>query len=53
MLAPKSDFIDFDDKLVHLATGGQPPLLKRHKLAFEQFALDKARGTAATMPTGK
>ena len=46
MIAPKSDFIDFDDGLVHLATGGQPPLLKRHQQAFEQFAHDKSRGTA-------
>ncbi len=43
MLAPKSDFIDLEG-VVHLATGGQPPLLKAHRAAFEQFARDKARG---------
>ena len=46
MIAPKSDFIDFDETLVHLATAGQPPLLKSHQQAFERFAQDKARGTA-------
>lgn len=46
MLAPKSDFIDFDDTVIHLATGGQPPLLKRHQPAFDRFARDKARGEA-------
>lgn len=46
MLAPKSDFIGLDDGRVHLATGGQPPLLKRHRDAFEAYAADKARGPA-------
>ena len=41
--APKSDFIGLEDK-VHLATGGEPPLLVRHRDAFENFAVDKARG---------
>ena len=41
--APKSDFIGLKDK-VHLATGGEPPLLVRHRDAFEAFAADKARG---------
>lgn len=41
--APKSDFIGLDGK-VHLATGGEPPLLKVHRHAFERFALDKAAG---------
>ena len=40
---PKSDFIGLDDK-IHLATGGEPPLLTRHRDAFEAFAADKARG---------
>ena len=41
--APKDDFIGLDDK-IHLATGGEPPLLVRHRYAFEAFADDKARG---------
>ena len=41
--APKSDFISLDNK-IHLATGGEPPLLRRHRDAFEAFAADKARG---------
>jgi len=41
--APKSDFIGLDGK-VHLATGGEPPLLVKHREAFEAFATDKARG---------
>ena len=41
--APKEDFIDLEGK-VHLATGGQPPLLVRHREAFYAFAADKARG---------
>jgi len=41
--APKSDFIGLEGK-VHLATGGEPPLLVRHREAFEAFARDKARG---------
>lgn len=41
--APKSDFIGLDGK-VHLATGGEPPLLVRHREAFERFARDKAAG---------
>ena len=40
--APKSDFIGLEDK-VHLATGGEPPLLVGHRDAFENFAADKAR----------
>lgn len=38
-----SDFIGLDGK-VHLATGGEPPLLVRHREAFERFARDKAGG---------
>jgi selenocysteine lyase/cysteine desulfurase len=41
--APKSDFIGLEGK-VHLATGGEPPLLKAHRAAFERFAADKAAG---------
>ena len=41
--APKSDFIGLEGK-VHLATGGEPPLLKVHRNAFERFAEDKAGG---------
>ena len=41
--APRGDFIGLDDK-IHLATGGEPPLLHRHRDAFEAFAADKARG---------
>ena len=41
--SPKSDFIGLDDK-VHLATGGEPPLLVTHRNAFETFANDKASG---------
>ena len=41
--APKEDFVGLDD-IVHLATGGQPPLLRAHRAAFEHFARDKARG---------
>ena len=43
MLAPKSDFIGLEG-VTHLATGGEPPLLKSHREAFEAFASDKARG---------
>ena len=43
--APRSDFIGLEDK-IHLATGGEPPLLTRHRDAFETFATDKARGMA-------
>ena len=41
--APKEDFIGLDD-IVHLATGGQPPMLRAHRDVFEQFTLDKATG---------
>ena len=39
----KKDFIGLDDK-VHLASGGQPPLLKAHRRAFDEFARDKSNG---------
>ncbi len=41
--APKSDFIGLEG-VVHLATGGEPPLLRAHRQAFERFAADKAKG---------
>lgn len=41
--APKSDFIGLKGK-IHLATGGEPPLLRAHRDAFERFAKDKAGG---------
>lgn len=41
--APKADFIGLEGK-VHLATGGEPPLLVKHRDAFEAFARDKANG---------
>lgn len=40
--APKSDFIGLHG--THLASGGEPPLLKMHRDSFEAFATDKARG---------
>lgn len=43
MLAPKSDFIGLEG-VAHLATGGQPPMLKAQRAAFEAFISDKARG---------
>ena len=42
--APRSQFANFPAGLVHLATGGQPPLLASHRTAFEQFMADKALG---------
>src|SRR3546814_13550686 len=44
--ASRSDFIGLEDGRIHLATGGQPPLLKRHRDAFEAYAGDKAAGSA-------
>ena len=43
MLAAKSDFIGLEG-ITHLATGGEPPLLKAQRAAFEAYASDKARG---------
>jgi len=40
---PKEDFLGLEG-IAHLATGGQPPLLKAHQQAFEAFARDKASG---------
>jgi selenocysteine lyase/cysteine desulfurase len=45
MLFSKDEFIGMGDT-VHLACGGQPPLLKNHRQAFEDFAVDKSRGMA-------
>ncbi len=45
VLFPKDDFIGLDGK-IHLASGGQPPLLKAHREAFEEFAHDKSSGMA-------
>jgi len=44
---PRSDFIGLDAGIVHLATGGQPPLLAAHREAFDAFATDKAAGMAS------
>ncbi len=41
--APRRDFIGLEGK-IHLATGGEPPLLVKHRAAFEAFARDKAGG---------
>lgn len=41
--APKSDFIGLEGR-IHLATGGEPPLLAAHRGAFAAFARDKADG---------
>lgn len=41
--AAKADFIGLEGR-VHLATGGEPPLLKVHRQAFERFAVDKSNG---------
>jgi selenocysteine lyase/cysteine desulfurase len=44
-LVPKSDFIALEG-ITSLVTGGEPPLLKKHRQAFEDYATDKARGYA-------
>ncbi len=41
--ADKTDFIGLEAK-VHLATGGEPPLLRAHRKSFELFAAHKAEG---------
>lgn len=41
--APRDDFIGLENA-IHLATGGEPPLLRAHRSAFERFAADKAGG---------
>ncbi|MEM9106614.1 MAG: aminotransferase class V-fold PLP-dependent enzyme [Pseudomonadota bacterium] len=42
-LFPKDDFLGLEE-MTHLATGGQPPLLKAHQQAFADFGRDKASG---------
>jgi cysteine desulfurase / selenocysteine lyase len=44
-LVPKSDFIALKG-ITSLVAGGEPPLLERHRRAFEEYAQDKARGYA-------
>ena len=41
--APKRDFIGLDNK-IHLASGGEPPMLVSHRKAFDDFAKDKSGG---------
>ena len=43
MLAPKNDFIGLEN-ITHLTSGGEPPLLKAHRDAFEAYARDKSLG---------
>ena len=43
MLVAKDDFVGLPG-IAHLASGGQPPLLKRQRQAFEKFATDKSTG---------
>ena len=45
---PRSDFIGIEN-IIHLATGGEPPLLAGHRNAFEKFAKDKAQGMPGYM----
>ena len=45
---PRCDFIGIENT-IHLATGGEPPLLARHRNAFEKFAKDKAQGMPGYM----
>jgi len=42
-LVPKSDFI-LPEGVVSLVSGGEPPLLRVHREAFERYARDKAAG---------
>jgi len=42
-LVPKTDFISLQGK-TSLVAGGEPPLLKRHRDAFEEYAKDKSQG---------
>lgn len=43
MLIPKTEFIGLED-LVHLATGGESPILKSHQKAVDRFFADKGLG---------
>lgn len=45
MLIPKDEFIGLEG-VCHLATGGQPPLLRAHRRAYAAFEHDKAIGMA-------
>jgi selenocysteine lyase/cysteine desulfurase len=44
-LIAKSEFIGLDG-VTSLVTGGEPPLLQKHRQAFEDYANDKAQGHA-------
>ena len=50
--AARSDFIGIEN-IIHLATGGEPPLLARHSDAFENFAHDVSEGLLQTPCHGK
>ncbi|GAB4128909.1 MAG: aminotransferase class V-fold PLP-dependent enzyme [Roseiflexaceae bacterium] len=43
MLVSKSDFVGLEG-VIHLAAGGETPMLRRHANAFEQFCASKALG---------
>jgi len=45
-LIPKSEFLGLEDT-VHLAAGGETPMLKSHRQAIDQFMNDKSRGEFA------
>ncbi len=45
-LIPKSEFLGLQD-CVHLAAGGETPMLKSHRQAVDQFMNDKSRGEFA------
>ena len=45
MLAPRTDFIGIED-VVHLAAGGETPLLRQHLATVERFARHKGGGMA-------
>jgi cysteine desulfurase/selenocysteine lyase len=45
-LIPKSEFIGLETN-VHLAAGGESPMLKSHQDAIQQFMQDKSRGELA------
>lgn len=45
MLIPKDDFIGLDD-VIHLATGGESPVLRSHQEAVNRFFTDKVTGEA-------
>jgi selenocysteine lyase/cysteine desulfurase len=45
-LIAKSEFVGLEN-IVHLAAGGETPMLKSHRQAVEQFMIDKSRGEQA------